>query len=170
MYKRQILVLPILLAVAFIISCNNTSSNDSLLSSREECDDVPNCVSVETEFMELPGDNIQVLQFNCPDEAPNIHNIDVDQNDNVNVVVINWTEDAVTVKFFNQDPERDGFYQTFLGCSDISFEESNGIERFTGRTTLPEGMPDIASDIPQSVPQACNSSCLLYTSPSPRDA
>ena len=156
--KKTLLILPILLALALISACNNSSSNDSILSSREECDGVENCVSVETESMVIAGDGIHVLHFNCPDEVPNIHNIDVDQNDNVNVVVINWNDDAVTVKFSNQDPDREGYYQAFLGCSDVSFEESDGVERFTGRTTIPDGIPDVASDVPHSVPQACNES------------
>ncbi|MEM7009768.1 MAG: hypothetical protein AAF462_11605 [Thermodesulfobacteriota bacterium] len=158
MKKKALIILPLLFVVGIISSCSNSTSNDSILSSREECDGVPNCVSVETEFMELSADAIHVLHFNCPDEAPNIHNIDVDQNDNVNVVVINWNEDAVTVKFSNQDPDLDGFYQTFLGCSDISFEDSDGIERFAGRTTLPDGRADVPSDIPHTIPQACNES------------
>lgn len=154
----SLFLLPLLLVLVITAGCNNSSSNDSILSSREECDDVPGCVSVETEFMEIPGDGLQVLHFDCPEEAPNIHNIDVDQNDNVNVVVINWTESGVTVKFFNQDPDMIGFYQTFLGCSTVSFDDSDGIERFTGRTTRPDALVEAESEVPHETPQACDSS------------
>jgi len=156
MRSKAVLVLSFLLVLAFAAGCNNSSSNDSLLSSREECDGVPNCVSVETEFMELAGDGIHMLHFDCPEEAPFIHNIDVDQNDNVNVAVYDYSESGVTVKFSTQDPELEGFYQTFLGCSTVSFEDSNGVERFTGRTTNPDDRPDVASDIPHTIPQACD--------------
>jgi hypothetical protein len=158
MRTKTILILPLLLAFVLISACNNSSSSDSLLSSREECGGVPACVSVETEFMEILGDGVHVLHFDCPEEAPNIHNIDVDQNDNVNVVVINWTEIGVTVKFFTQDPERNGFYQTFLGCSAVSFEDSDGIERFTGRTTRPDALVEAESEVPHEIPQACDNS------------
>lgn len=139
-------------------NCGNSSSNDSILSSREQCDGVSECVSVETESMKIPGDGLHVLHFDCPNDAPYIHNIDVDQNDNVNVVVMGWTESGVTVKFFNPDPEHIGFYQTFLGCSSEPFMEEG--ERFGGRSTKPGSLPDAASEIPTEAnwktPDACD--------------
>ena len=162
MKRNTILILPILLVLVFTISCDDTSSNDSLESAREECDGVPECVSVETEFMDIPGDGIHVLHFDCPEEAPNIHNIDVAQNDNVNFVVIDWTETGVTMKFFPQDSSREGLYQTYLGCSPVTFEESDGVERFAGSATRPETLTEAASEIPTeenfSTPVACDNS------------
>ncbi len=143
-----------------ISNCGGSCSNDSIFSSREQCNGIPGCVSVETESKEIPGDGLHVLHFDCPIDAPYIHNIDVDQNDNVNVVVMGWSESGVTVKFFKQDPELIGLYQTFLGCSAEPFKQEG--ERFTGRSTIPESLPDTASEIPTeanyTAPDACDDS------------
>ena len=161
--KRSVfLILPILLLLVFTVSCDETSSNNSLESAREECDGVPECVSFETEFMDIPGDGLHVFNYTCPEENPYIHNIDVARNDNVNFVVMDWSETSVTVKYFAQDPESEGLYQAFLGCSTMKFDESDGVERFSGSATKPESIPDEPSDIPTdenfSTPTACNES------------
>ena len=98
-----------------------------------------------------------MLHFICPDEAPNIHNMDVDQNDNIIVSVIEWSENAVTVSFRKQVPEMAGLYQPFLGCSTELF---NGGERFRGRGSIPDGLPDDPSEVPTEAnfktPTACH--------------
>ena len=158
MREARLSAVLLLIGVLFAAGCSDSSSNDSILSSREECDGVPECVSVTaSELNSIAGDGIHVLHFACPDEAPNIHNIDVDQNDNVNFVVTAWSENAVTVKFFKQTPEMDAFYQAFLGCSPEPYTDE---ERFAGRSSVPDSLPDEASEPPAPenfrTPDACD--------------
>jgi len=148
----------------FIISviaagCDRVSSNDSITTSREECLGVPDCTSVTaSELSTIEGEGVHALHLVCPDEVPNIHNMDVDQNDNVIVEVFEWSENTVSIYFRNQDQGRMGRYQVFLGCSTEPYTSG---ERFTGRTSVPEGFSDVPSDAPTDAnfktPDACNS-------------
>ena len=147
-----------------ILGCDSASSDNSITISREECLGVPDCTSVTASELEtIEGDGVHTLQLVCPDEAPNIHNMDVDQNDNIIVQVFNWSENGVSVYFKNQVPEQVGIYQASLGCSTEPF--SNG-ERFNGRVSVPDDIPDVPSDPPSGVnttnakfetPNACDS-------------
>lgn len=147
-------IVPLLLA-----SCDSVSSNDSIAASREECEGVVDCTSVEaSELTTIEENGTHVLHFVCPDEVPNIHNLDVDQNDNIIVEVMEWSENGVTVSFRKQVQERSGIYQAFLGCST---EPYNGGERFAGRASQPDDLPDDPSEAPTpenfTTPDACNS-------------
>ncbi len=149
---------------ALTIGCDSASSDNSITISREECLGVPDCTSVTASELEtIEGDGVHTLHLVCPDEAPNIHNMDVDQNDNIIVQVFNWSENSVSVYFKNQVPDQVGIYQAFLGCSTEPF--SNG-ERFNGRASVPDDIPDVPSDPPPGVnttnakfetPNACDS-------------
>ena len=150
-----LLLLLLFTSFIFVSACNNVSSNDSITNSREECENVPNCTSVEvSELTSIIEDGLHVLHFVCPQETPNIHNIDVDQNDNLIVEVIEWSENAVTVSFRKQVSEMSAFYQAFLGCSTEPFV---GGERFTGRGSVPDGLPDDPSEADFETPNACRS-------------
>jgi hypothetical protein len=148
-----------------ILGCDSASSDNSIITSREECLGVPDCTSVAASELEtIKGEGIHSLHFVCPDEAPNIHNIDVDRNDNITFQVFNWSENGVSVFFKNQDPERVGIYQPFLGCSSEPFTSG---ERFDGSVSLPNIIPDVPSDPPPGAnntnarfetPDACDSS------------
>ena len=156
---KLVLILPLLITLIIITGCDNVSSNDSITTSREECDGVPDCTSVEaSELTSINGDGEHVLHFVCPGEAPNIHNMDVDQNDNIIVEATQWSENAVTISFRKQVQEKAGLYQVFLGCSTETFM---GGERFRGRTSVPDGLPDDPSEAPTEAnfktPVACNS-------------
>jgi hypothetical protein len=158
--REVILVLLLSFIVPMLLAgCDSVSSNDSITASREECDGVPDCTSVEaSELTTIEENGTHVLHFVCPDEVPNIHNIDVDQNDNVIVEVMEWSENGVTVSFRKQIPERAGLYQAFLGCSTGPFESG---ERFSGRSSLPDDFADEPSEAPTPenfrTPDACNS-------------
>ena len=159
MRQVKLLLIPFFITLIVVSGCNNVSSNDSITTSREECDGVPDCTSVEaSELTSIEEDGIHVLHFICPEEAPNIHNMDVDQNDNIIVEVIEWSENAVTVSFRKQVPEMSGLYQPFLGCSTELFV---GGERFRGRSSIPDGLPDDPSEVPTEAnfktPNACRS-------------
>ena len=149
------------IVTGLFLGCDNASSDNSITISREECLGVPDCVSVTASDLEtLEGNEVHTLHLVCPDDTPNIHNIDVNQNDNIIVQVFNWSENGVSVYFKNQDPEQDGIYQPFLGCSNAPF--TNG-ERFNGRVSLPDNIPDVPSDPPDTAnarfvtPNACDS-------------
>ncbi|GJM15395.1 MAG: hypothetical protein DHS20C13_07220 [Thermodesulfobacteriota bacterium] len=159
MRQAKVVLIPFLFTLIFISACDNVSSNDSITTSREECDGVPDCTSVEaSELTSIDGDGHHVLHFICPDQAPNIHNMDVDQNDNIIVEVLDWSENAVTVSFRKQVAEMSALYQPFLGCSTETFV---GGERFRGRTSIPDGLPDDPSEVPTEAnfrtPVACSS-------------
>ncbi len=163
---RNIHVWAVFLFVISIITagCDSASSGDSITTSREECLGVPNCTSVAaTEIESIENLGVHTLHMVCPDEVPNIHNIDVDQNDNIITQVFKWSENGVSVYFKNQDPERTGIYQAFLGCSTEPY--TNG-ERFNGRSSIPDDLPDEPSDPPPGAditnarfvtPNACDS-------------
>jgi len=158
MERVKLSVIPFFIALIFAAGCDNVSSNDSITTSREECDGVPECTSVEaSELTAIDGDGRHVLHFSCPDEAPFIHNMDVDQNDNIIVEVLDWSENAVTVSFRKQVSEMSGIYQAYLGCST---EEYDGGERFRGRASIPDGLPDDPSEEPTeanfTTPVACD--------------
>ena len=143
---RLVLLLSFFIVPMLLVGCNSVSSNDSITTSREECGGVPDCTSVvASELTNIVEDGLHVFHFNCPDEAPNIHNLDVDQNDNIIVEIFEWSENAVTVYFRKQVQERSGFYQAFLGCST---EPYNGGERFAGRTSQLDDLPDDPSEVP----------------------
>ena len=136
--KSLLLTGTLLLLIISVLSsgCDSASSDDSVTVSREECVGVPDCTSVTaTELETIQGEGIHTLHLVCPDETPNIHNMDVDQNDNIITQVFNWSENGVSVYFKNQDTDRSGVYQAFLGCSSEPY--TNG-ERFNGRTSLPD--------------------------------
>lgn len=159
MRRIKLLLIPFFITLIFVSGCNNVSSNDSITTSREECLGVPDCTSVEaSELTSIVEDGLHVFHFTCPDEAPNIHNMDVDQNDNIIVEVMEWSENSVTVSFRKQVQELAGFYQPHLGCSTELFD---GGERFAGRTSQPDGLPDDPSEAPSpenfETPDACNS-------------
>ena len=153
------LLLPIFASLILLSACNNVSSNDSITTSREECENVPNCTSVEaSELTSIVENGLHVLHFVCPEEAPNIHNMDVNQNDNIIVEVISLSENGVTVSFRKQFQQQMGIYQAFLGCST---EPYAGGERFSGRTSIPDNFLDEPSEVPTPenfrTPDACDS-------------
>lgn len=154
---RLVLLLPILFSLIVLLGCDNVSSDDSITSTREECDGVPDCTSVvASELTSIEDEGQHVLHFLCPQEAPNIHSMDVDQNDNIIVEVMSYSENAVTVLFRKQVPEISGLYQAFLGCSTEPFA---GGERFRGRGSIPDGLPDDPSEPPGRAirtPDACS--------------
>jgi len=87
---------------ALTIGCDSASSDNSITISREECLGVSDCTSVTASELEtIEGDGVHTLHLVCPDEAPNIHNMDVDQNDNIIVQVFNWSENGVSLYFKN---------------------------------------------------------------------
>ncbi len=151
----------ILLAVFLLFSqsaCDSiATSNPPLESTREECLNIPNCTSVvANQLTAIEGDGVHSLSLGCPDEAPNIHNMDVDQDRNVDVVVIDWQVDSVHALFRKRDPDQLGRYQVFLGCSPDPYEIG---ERFGGQYFGPLNVPDDPSDPPEDAPpDACDSS------------
>jgi len=61
-----------------MLGCDSASSDNSITISREECLGVPDCISVTASGLEtIEGEGVHTLHLVCPDEAPNIHNIDV---------------------------------------------------------------------------------------------
>ena len=155
---KLVLLLPFLIIFVFLSGCDSVSSDDSITSTRTECENVPDCVSYKaSEITSIEGDGQHVLHFLCPDKAPNIHNMDVDQNDNIIVEVMSYSENAVTVLFRKQVPDLSGRYQVFLGCSTEPFV---GGEQFAGRGSIPGGLPDDPSEVPTDenfkTPDACS--------------
>ena len=150
-------------------SLNQAQEDDIIFSSREECLDVANCTSITaSDLMAIEGNGLHSLSFGCPDETPNLHNMDVDQDRNVSVMVLGYFDDAVHVLFRNVDPEKSGRYQVFLGCSTEIFTQG---EQFSGRQLgPPNDLPDVASATPlpgDPPPDACDSDipdCVNVTS------
>lgn len=156
MRSLELLLIPLFITLIFAAGCDSVSSNDSITTSREECEGVPDCSSVEaSDLTPIDADGKHVLHFACPGDAPYIHNIDVDQNDNIIVEVLGWSENAVTVSLRKQAAGMSGLYQVFLGCST---EMYTGGERLRIRASVPDGLPDDASAAAEAdfkTPAAC---------------
>ncbi len=167
--SRRLVVLLIILCLSVLGACSKSSSQeDPIVSSRDECVDVPQCTSVTaTNLTPIDKNGVHSLHLVCPDEAPYIHNLDVDQDRNVIVEVFGLADDAVSVFFRKHDPDQPGRYQAFLGCSSIPFTKG---ERFNGRSFAPVNIADEASPAPDASytpPNACDNSipaCLNVTS------
>lgn len=151
------LLMYIVLLLMSPLGCNSVATdNPPLESDREECLNVSNCTSVAaTQLTAIDGDGVHSLSLGCPDAAPNIHNIGIEQDRNVDITVVDWLTDSVHVLLRKQDPDQLGRYQIFLGCSPDPFVSG---ERFGGQYFGPLDLPaDDGSEPPESdPPNACN--------------
>lgn len=160
MMKRLSPASGLLAALILFLILLGQSACDSLItfgpeleSTRDECLEVPNCQSVKaTELTPIDGDGVHSLSLACPEATPHLHNIGLDQDRNVAMVVIDWLEDNVHVLLRKQDPEKLGRYQVYLGCSTTPYTTG---DRLGAQYYGPEGNDDGTEPPESAPPDAC---------------
>ena len=128
---RCAMVLLLTVAVGSLYGCSNSSSagdTRELLTSRQECLSVPNCVSVETELKQLKGTE-SVLHLVCPQDAPFLWNWDAERHRDVSITLEEDTPRSAVLHMVDNNPENVSSFKIFLGCSPNDLSER--VVRFT---------------------------------------
>lgn len=143
---REAAAIVALVGAALLAGCGGRSSassaDDTLLSYREECDGVLDCVSVPaTDLRTITGDGTHSLELFCPPAAPYFGNWDADQDANVTSRLAAASARSVTLVFAKQRADRPAIYRVFLGCS---ARAAAFVERLGGRSTGHRPFSDLA--------------------------
>jgi len=88
-----------------------------LMQSRQECLNVPNCVSVPMKASIMKGNKESVLLFICPANAPFLWNWDSDHSRDVSITLKEESPRHVMLHIIDNDTRDPSTFKIFLGCS-----------------------------------------------------
>ena len=102
---------------------NGTSTNPNqsqatyLSSSRHECLNVPNCVSVEKDTMSVKKSS-SLIAVQCPDSAPYFWNWDAEHQADISIALQETSSDKTALLLINKRNEGTiSNFKIYLGCS-----------------------------------------------------
>lgn len=99
------------------------------IQSRQECLNVPNCVSVPMKASTMKGNKESVLLLTCPANVPFLWNWDSDHSRDVSITVKEESPRHVVLGIFDNDNRDPSAFRIFLGCS--SQDVSGRVVHFT---------------------------------------
>ncbi len=118
------MVLLLIMTGGYLCGCSSSSAgvDNSVVTSRQECLGVPNCVSVEKEVFQFK-DEQAVLHFVCPDNAPYLWNWDAERHRDVSIALESDSPRSVMLHMIDHNPDTMSTFKIYLGCSPNDLSE-----------------------------------------------
>lgn len=118
MLSQYAMVLMLFVAGGCLCACSKSDANSAgqVVTSRQECLGVHNCVSVEMDVKYLKGSQA-ALHFKCPDNAPFLWNWDAERQRDVSIDLHEDTPNSALLHIVDSNAADVSMFKIFLGCS-----------------------------------------------------
>ena len=117
-FRECAMVLLLIMTGGYLCGCSSSSAgvDNSVVTSRQECLGVPNCVSVEKEVYQFKN-NQMALHFVCPESAPYLWNWDAERHRDVSIAMMSETEQSMVLHMIDNNTNTPSTFKIYLGCS-----------------------------------------------------
>ncbi|MCX5838702.1 MAG: hypothetical protein NTW71_09335 [Deltaproteobacteria bacterium] len=123
-FSQCAMVLLLIVTGGYLCGCSSSSAGDAnpVLTSRQECLGVPNCVSVEKEVFQFKNEQA-VLHFVCPENAPYLWNWDAERHRDVSIALESDTQRSMVLHMIDHNTATTSSFKIYLGCSPNDLSE-----------------------------------------------